>query len=403
VNTTSATGLVILALAGGFAAGWLVRAPDADVRARAESAEARVKELEEVHTQDVAEKAERSTRARLEADAAASRSSASAPRAAGSSPATPAPAEAGTASPPDKAASKAPRLGVTGREKALEAVDWGTVGENAHAMVPLIGDLVGAIAKGESPSVELMGKVQQRNGPLLSAAGAYARAVGAGDDPNAAFTEPAFGLNLIASTLAAAGLALSEAQATTLRETAARIAEEDVRRRATYREETFALQRLLDDSESRDRWYRAVFAALTPEQAAALRTPEVTDRAMADLFSAALMWTGHVRLAPFVDREALLAQAESFLATTVHATDAAAARRAATAWVDSWPAESLATVADHLTQMQMVRLSAIHEGARRTLFLLQRWIDEARLDEAAARPVRAVATALVPVRTAAPR
>jgi hypothetical protein len=173
---------------------------------------------------------------------------------------------------------------VGGQEEFLTVVDWGTVGTNMSAMTPLISQFAKRFADDGSMDPEVVGKINSYNGPLVTAA------LAAGQkgqlEPNVAFTHPAFMVNAIAATLEAAKVPLSEAQGASLGEVAGRYTTELSRLPAATEPDRWALARLADESELRERFFVDAFRLLSAEQLAALTPPYAKDRLQMDIFSA---------------------------------------------------------------------------------------------------------------------
>ena len=406
VNTNAVAGVVVLALAAGAGAGWLLGKPSVDGERRAEQAESRVKDLEaKVASLESATTTAGGKGANL--GAAAPPQVATVPAPAPTPPAMTEAAPPAVAGGSDAAAAKGARFAVPGREDALKAIDWDAIGASASAMVPLLTELSKQLEAGKalhSLSPDLLVRINERNAPLVTGAVKYASATGRGlEDVNTGFSEPAFMVNAIAATLAAAKLPLTDVQAKSLEALAIRATEEDKTRVAGYGERTYALERVIGDSESRDRFFQAAFPILSAEQHAALSPPGFERRVQTDIFSAGIMWATHAQVLPFDDKESLVVAADAGLRQLVALPDAEKdyVRTVVAEWVNGLSRDVLEVPADALSQKGMVPLDRVHEAARRQLGALQRLGESGRFDEATVQKLREVRLAIVPVKRAA--
>ena len=152
---------------------------------------------------------------------------------------------------------------------ALKDVDFKTIGANLSEMTPLILDIVRSIHDRTPASPEAVGRIQQLNGPLITAALKLDQAV-PGIGVNGKFTDPSFMTNAMISALKAAKVPLDEEQTRSLIATARRYMDEDARRRAGYDEFTFTIRKLYEEAELKDRFFEDALSLFTPEQRAAV-------------------------------------------------------------------------------------------------------------------------------------
>jgi hypothetical protein len=401
VKTNAVVGVALLAVAVGAGGGWLAaKQPASDAEKRAEQAEARAKDLEQRLARVEAQAGMADASARLDAPpppavaAAPAPAPAPAPMADASPPAT---AEGGDAS----AAARGARFLVPGREQALKDVDWRSIGTNASAMVPLLGELGKSLAAGETMPPDVLVRINEHNAPLVTGAVKYATATGRGlTDVNAGFSEPAFMANAIAATLAAAKLPLSDAQAQSIERLAVQSTQDDKVRLASYGERTLELEKTLGDSETRDRFLQAALGALTTEQRAVLVAPSLERRLQADIFSAGIMWVTHAQILPFEDKDRLVASAEGALQqhAQLPAAEKDTVHAAVVDWANGFSRDVLEVPADGLTMQGMVPLDRTHDAARRQITLLQRLIDSGRFDAKAVESLRSMSIAMIPVK-----
>ena len=254
---------------------------------------------------------------------------------------------------------------------------------------------------GKVPTALAM-KLNEYNAPLVTAAVQAAERLGLElQAANTAFTHPAFQVNAIAAALDAAKLPLSEAQAQALGRIAGQFAAEDAQRLKSYDERAWELQKIIDESTLRDRFFDAAFAQLTQEQRDALVAPALKGRLQGDLFSAGLVWLAHAQVLPFSDVAGLVTSLERTALLHFELPDdkKAAIHDVVVEWANGLPPEVTGTVVDAMTQNGMVPVDRVLDAARRQIVLLQRATDAARLDETQAKKLRDGAFVLVPIRT----
>jgi hypothetical protein len=389
--------LVVTSVAAGFAAGSWVRGRDADeslADLRAENARLRARIGADPARPPALEPSPPPRPTPIAPDRPSVGPGASA------GPASPRPA----AEPEEAAAARAPsapRIPVAGYEAALSEADWSVVGESVNRMLPLLGPFAEEWARtGELPA-DLIGKIQQANGPLLASAMKAGKKMGL-KNPNDAFTHPVFQANLIAVALAAAGKPLSEAQVEAVRRVAEAYVERDRSRVSRYDDSTPALRRTLDDALLRDEFYERAFAVLSAEQREALQPAATKGRLGVDLFSSALLWQTRCQVLPFTTRETLAADMERrmFEAMALPETARPAVHDAVAEWAAAWPRETIEAPADPISLRGMVPGDSILEAARREIALLQRLTDLGRFDDVTTGRIRAIDFVLVPVRAA---
>jgi len=321
--------------------------------------------------------------------------------AAAAPPATvPAPA-ADAASAPASAAPadpKAARFAFPEYADTFREVDWKSVGSNLHAMVPLLRDLSDAVAEGRQPSPEDIGKIQQHNGALVTAALKLMNKV-PGSGVNGSFTHPAFQVNSIAAALDAAGLPLTDPQAQALESVGRDFTDKDRARLAAYDERAWEMQKVLDEAELKDRFYESAFAVLTAEQRDALSPPATRGLVSFDLFCSGLMLAQFLSPVPAKDREALIAGLEPKVASrlSVPAERRAELHALVADWVASLPDEWFSEEPRTVFGQPLIAAAYVEEVGRRELVFLRSAVSTLALPEAAVEKARKAASILLPL------
>jgi hypothetical protein len=392
--------LAVGALVAGVAVGWFAR-PSFDAvaadPARAERAEARVNDLE-AQVARLEEEAREAAERQAPRLATTGRPAEVAPRLAEA----PAPDAPPTKAPAERDA-KAPLLTPKGYEELVTGVDWSVVGKNLQEMTPLMAQFGDEWARTGTLPMSLVGKLQEMNGPLVTAA---LHAAGKLKLPlqkaNTAFTHPVFSANALASMLANAGKPLTEAQLEELSRLAERFAAEDAARMAGYDGRAWELQKSIDESTLRDRFFEAAFALLTDEQRALLAPESARGRLQSDLFSSGLVWAARAQKLEFATPEALSAAMEAHLLRhfELGADRAAAVHEVVARWAAGLPPSWTSEPADPLSLVGMMPVARVLEAARLELGMLDDLNRSLALDEEAAKRVRGTDFVLVPLRAA---
>jgi len=290
----------------------------------------------------------------------------------------------------NSAGSPGPRFSFPGYEEVLGEVDWKVVGASMSALIPLLRDLPKETEGGRAPDPGFLGKIQQHNGPLVQAALKIGERI-PGEGINSRFAHPVFAANSIEATLEAAGNPLSDDQAGRLGRVAAEHADLDRVRLAGYDGKRWALQRVLDETDARDRFFEAAFAVLAPAQRDALRPGAIRGYCGFDLFSSGLIWVQFAIPLPAADRDdAVRAMGErlaSLLGVPAERKDAFAGPVAK--WIAAIPPAWLED-SGNLKLLGTPVLKASYAGAcaRAELDLLQRIAADASLGEGAAGKAR---------------
>ncbi len=288
-------------------------------------------------------------------------------------------------------------------EQALRSVDWKSVGDNMHAMVPLLRDLGAKLLAGEQLPPETIGKIQQHNGPLVTAALKLGAAI-PGTGPNGKFSDPGFMSNAIASALEASGLPLSEQQAAALERAAKDFAAQDEQRRNAYDAATPELLKILEEVELKDRFFDAAFALLRPDQAEALTPSEVRHRIHGDIFSGALVWAGRAGATTYADDADLATKAVAHVRGRLRLAEAQTphVRAAVDGWIASIPESVRSLPMDGLTKLNLIPNDHVCAWARQNLALFQAVERAVTLDDAGRERLRTVGSVAVMYRSATP-
>jgi hypothetical protein len=192
-------------------------------------------------------------------------------------------------------------------EPDLDALSWGTLGVSLAEIVRLRTDLARSMARDEVPEGRVFGRIQELNGPLVTAA-LELHALLDAETVNTAFTHPSFSARAVEATLAAAGLPLERAQRDALESLASRYAglEADRARQASMQK--IHLARIVAAANLRQEFFDAVDGLLSPEQRDVLHPEVVRGRLGADLFSSGLVWMEVVSPVRFLDEEDFVAK-----------------------------------------------------------------------------------------------
>ncbi|MBX3464728.1 MAG: hypothetical protein KF830_16280 [Planctomycetes bacterium] len=146
----------------------------------------------------------------------------------------------------------------------LAKLDWRTMGEVTHEMGPMLVELIERMREtGEIP-LDLATKVGALNLKLVQQVPALLESGLPGSGANGAYTHPLVAANVLASTLAAAGLGIDQGQRDRIAGLVRQFSAET--QAAVDSVQEFDVQRLALEAETKDRFYREVASLLTPEQ-----------------------------------------------------------------------------------------------------------------------------------------
>ncbi len=316
------------------------------------------------------------------------------------------PPEPATAPSPDKPvpveARQSAAIAIPGFDKALDTVDWAEVGKNLHAMPPALTKFVAEWVKTGKVPIELAGKVQSYNGPLVTAAGALSTALKI-DNPNVAFTHPAFQANAIAAALEVAGHPLDDAQKAAIAKLVTQAIDDEAGRAANYDERTLEVSKLIDRADVRDRFFDGVRALLSASQLPVLGSEEWRGRVISDLYSSGLIWQTVAQGIPTTDREAMVAKFAPIYAGQFEIPAASAVEFTAlvSEWAREIPDDFFKREPDPRDAVGAVPVSLVIDFARRQATLETRTIERMKLDDAAIQKVRSVGFVIFPIRVAA--
>jgi hypothetical protein len=253
------------------------------------------------------------------AEASADRTAVAPPPA---TPAAAAPAEAPAA--PLPAVSAAAAFADARYAETLAKIDWAKIGEVTKEMQPMLVELLKQAAETGKPSTELALKLQELNGKLVSQVPAMLASGAPGFGPNGAYTHPLFVANSLAATLAAGGKTLDANQLAAIDGLVRSFAAENDALAGAPR--GFELERLLAESEMKDRFFAEVTSRLSPEQQAMLYPKEMAEYDGANLFGSGLMVRPYAAAIPSKDPADFARLATNRLTEDLGLDEAASAR-----------------------------------------------------------------------------
>jgi len=283
---------------------------------------------------------------------------------------------------------------------ALDDVDWEVVADSMSNMPALIAKLAEHMEQGR-PMTELsadtVGSIQRYNAPLVTTAMKLAQQGVAGSDINGAFSHPGFMSNAIAATLLALDMPLDEATTTKLDALTADYTAREAKRVAGYGDDSYTVERLVDESRLKHEYFQKVYALLTDAQHAALRPEPVRGRTQLDIFCESLVWSGKAGPLVFTDRDDLTVKVRGwvFSRARVPETQHAPAGALIDTWINALPDELLARETDGLVNSGMLHVDQVTESAAQVLELLRTFDQELDLDDAQRAQLRAVPGSIV--------
>ncbi|MBM3974049.1 MAG: hypothetical protein FJ301_08115 [Planctomycetes bacterium] len=208
--------------------------------------------------------------------------------------------------------------------EVLAKVDWAKIGEVTKEMQPMLVELLKQAAETGKPSTELALKLQELNGKLVSQVPAMLQSGAPGFGPNGAYTHPLFVANSLAATLAAGGKTLDPNQLAAIDGLVKSFAAENDAVAAAPR--GFELERLLAETEMKDRFFAEVTSRLTPDQQAMLYPRDMAEYDGANLFGTGLMVRPYAAAIPAKDPADFARLASNRMTEDLGLDDAAAAR-----------------------------------------------------------------------------
>jgi len=281
----------------------------------------------------------------------------------------------------------------------MKKVDWKTVGSSLGSMSKLISEIVPAIAEGEAPDMQKVAEIQKLNGHLIQAAVTAGTEL-PGTGINGAFSNPAFMLNAMASTLAAVKLPLTKAQEDRLETMTKDWIAADEKRMKAYDDKTWTIVKLYEEAEIKDGFFRDAFSVMTPEQNQALTTDLSRGRVRLDLFSSSLIYVQRVRAVPFDETKELV---EFFVERGLRdlkftdEEEVSAAEVVAT-WLSEIPSDLVFRESNSLDLQGMVETDRVTAWAKRQVEMVKRLSEALTFDEERARFAQAVGGVVVPLK-----
>lgn len=208
---------------------------------------------------------------------------------------------------------------------ALAKVDWEAMGAVTHEMGPVLAELMAALKDdGSELPVELVGKVQELNGKLVAQVPAMLEAKLPGFGENGFYTHPLVAANILASTLEAAGTALTPAQKHSIDGLVASFARENQAIADAPHE--FRVEHLLAECEMKDRFYSEVGGVLAPNQHGAIFLDGANKYDGGSLFSSGLVEQVYAQPVPARDAADFARNASRKIADELDLDDATAAQ-----------------------------------------------------------------------------
>lgn len=239
-----------------------------------------------------------------------------------------APADATPAKPADAAAMPPAAVSAAFADaryaEALAKVDWAKIGEVTKEMQPMLVELLKQAAETGKPSTELALKLQELNGKLVAQVPAMLQSGAPGFGPNGAYTHPLFVANSLAATLAAGGKTLDGNQLAAIDGLVKSFAAENDAVAQAPR--GFELERLLAETEMKDRFFAEVTSRLTPDQQAMLYPRDMAEYDGANLFGTGLMVRPYAAAIPAKDPADFARLATNRLTEDLGLDEAATAR-----------------------------------------------------------------------------
>jgi hypothetical protein len=185
-------------------------------------------------------------------------------------------------------------------DEALAKIDWTKIGATTAEMGPLLAQLAEAMAKeGAEMPIDLAVKVTKLNMDLVEQVPAMMETGLPGYGPNGSYTHPLVAANSLASTLAAAGQALSPAQQQTLAGLVRSFGAESQAIADATRE--FDLEQLGAELEMKERFFKEVGGVLRPEQGNVAFPPGSGTHDGAGLFSSGVLAHPYAQPVPAKD------------------------------------------------------------------------------------------------------
>lgn len=270
--------------------------------------------------------------------------------------------------------SSAPQFVFEGQEDMLKSIDWKLMGEALNAMPALLHELreaMSATPVDRARLLEVSGKIQQWNGPLLGQAAKMEKANLSGTGTNGIWTHPVLVVNEVYATLAQSDHKMTAAQIPQLQAIGDRFKEAEAVRVASYTEDTFGLETVIGETALRDELFAAIDGILTPEQQNVLHPEESRGYTTADMFSSAILWNTLIQPIRFRDRNDLGKQVTNMIISRERVPDAhhETVRAIITEWANAVPDALLAEPHSSLVDIRIMRVDHIRPCAAQCLKL----------------------------------
>lgn len=277
------------------------------------------------------------------------------------------------ASAPGFATAQPPASSVTfsrkGLEESLAKVDWNVFGEQSKKLAAKLAELTEKLAKGEQPSMELIGEIQAINGLLVQQTGILMKGGIPGTYPNSTFTHPLVVANQLASLLKQAGKNLSPDQTKAMDALAQKFADEDDFRRARMASDAPQLQQFMDEMALRSRFYKEAWELLSPEQLAQMDFPATKGLGNFDIFGTGVAWGPLAKPMAMESREAVSVNLMKKLSDGANFTDTqlTAVQNIVNKWVAKYPDSYWSTPSGYLAQQRVFPVDQMEVAAKMQL------------------------------------
>lgn len=181
-------------------------------------------------------------------------------------------------------------FGQWGKLQELREADWKELGETYAEMTKLASEVAAALKAGEPIDPATQAKRRNLNQKLVKH---YIKIVGklpTHATVNGEFSHPINLVNILAKQLEAADDPLSEAQISQLQDLGEKFDERWKNNQDSYDENTWELQKLLDEAELKE-WFRVeMFRATTPQQKVTAVPPELEGMMNLDMYAPGLIF-----------------------------------------------------------------------------------------------------------------
>ncbi|MEN8150767.1 MAG: hypothetical protein ABFS86_13165 [Planctomycetota bacterium] len=282
---------------------------------------------------------------------------------------------------------------------AMKKVDWKSVGSSMGEMSQLIAAIVPSLSRGEAPDMTKVGKIQKLNNNLIAAAALVQQDMpGAGI--NGAFSNPAFMVNAMSSTLTAVDKPLTDRQRKLIETIAADWIVADEKRRKAYDETTWTVRKLYEEAELKDGFFHDAFAVMTPEQVEALSPEPSRARVRLDLFSSSLIYVQRVRHVPFTETSEVIDffVNQGLAGFRMNDEEKVRAKDMVTAWLDEVPTNLLFRETNALDLEGMVHSDRVTAWAKLEADMVKRLSETIEFDEKRTNLARMVGGVAVPLK-----